>query len=268
MSQSARVRLAYLVADTRTEVPFYRDLYSQYGRIRSMKNFEDLPIVTESMYSSGTLSDKLSSKASICISRTVTDSGGAGHVPRLLSYEDVIREHDVLHWFLEFVGESRRRNKLLVVATYGYRYCMAELGKMLAFYEWPLVAMTYSEFKKKGAISDQYAPTLVAFDSESTVPRLPLSTRCVLRLEEGPLYYEKACHKVFGILFQKLIGNIAIRRGYESIYFYNEEQFYLEATHGGQILLTSFVHRLQPLIRLALPLSGRILPGGRLFCES
>lgn len=249
-------------------MPFYRHLYAGHGPVRSLNKFKDLPIVTEPIYSAGNLSDKLSSKASICLGRTVTDFGGAGHVPRLLSYDDVIREHDVLHWFLQFMGESRRRNKLLIVATEGYRYCLAELGKMLAFYEWPLAAMTYKDFKRTEKLVDLFAPTFVALDSEANATNLPASTRSVLRLEQNPSRYGKADNRNFGVLFGRLIGNFAIRQGCQSIYSYNEDHFYLESNHDGQILLTSFVHRLQPLIRLALPLSGRTFSGGRLLCES
>jgi hypothetical protein len=174
----------------------------------------------------------------------------------LLSYDDLLREYEALDWFLKFLGVAvRKRDTVLIITAVENGYCMADLGKMLASYAWEVTAITREALTHNPEMIQKLCPAFLVYDPAEPI-NPPRSVKWILQLEKMP--FECKEPRACGLLSLENIGTVAVRKAADNVYSYNQDHFYFERGSRGNLLVTSFVHRFQPLIRYELPLSGAV----------
>lgn len=269
MSDALLHKLADLFALATAHVPFYQEIYRGITEVRSFADFAGLPIVTRSMLASSNLHALLASQQSLCISRTYEDDPEAeNYVPKLLSHEDVVDDHDLLSFLMKpILTEDNRQQKIMLICDERHIYATAELGNQLAFYEWPLtvgIGRNQSLYQLSQQVN-WFRPTIVFLDGPRTLLQtLHEDIRYLFTFNqpdrgEPGLGFGQALVE-FDILRDTLVGPMALRHKEDEYYSFDPESFYFETSDDGTLLVTSLNNRLQPLIRYELD-RCKLFPG-------
>lgn len=252
-------KLGCLVQDARLNVPLYREMYRGCGQISSVEDFAKLPILTNTILTSEKLESTFTDAAHLCITRTFEDDPRAdGYVPRLLSYEDALGEYQVLKFFMKPINK-RAKQKIMLIADDRHLYTIAELGKQLAYYEWPLATFIIRDqnISKLHSYLEWFRPTIVFLDVRGNlrVKGFPSSVKSLFTFNQrsGPensSAYQSL--KRVDIFRDNWAGHLAVSDGDEDHYRFAPDCFYFELSSDGALLVTSFIYRLQPVIRYKL----------------
>jgi hypothetical protein len=259
-------RLDYLVQDTRKKIPLYRRMYGGASNIESLDHFIRLPILTDSVLANERLENTLAGLDQVCITRTFgDDTVAAGQLPKLLSYEDVLDEYKVLSFMTEFASLEGEQ-KVLLLGDEQNIYTIAEMGKYLAYYQWPLAVFIIRKhtIDKLAEHLAEFKPTVIFVDSSEALPTaiFPSSMKNLFTFSQ-PGVYEAArtgaqSFRCFDIFREPRIGLAAIKDQEHGHYTYDPRYFYFEAAANQRLLVTSFINSLQPVIRYELMHQGTI----------
>lgn len=259
-------KLADTFALAKSQVPFYQKIYGGITEIKSFADFAELPIVNRSMLAATSLEKVLSTQQSVCISRMYEDyPSNEDYVPKLLSYDDVVDDHDLLSFFMKpIVTDGNQREKILLICDEMHIYATAELGNQLAFYGWPLtlcIVRNQSQRQMSRHVN-WFRPTIIFLDApRHLVKTLRLDdARCLFTFNqvnggEPRLCFTQAIVE-FEILRDAFAGSVAVKRNDNDYYNFDPESFYFETSYDGTLLVTSLNNRLQPLIRYELSHRG------------
>jgi len=269
MSRARRLvsKLDHLVEHARANVPLYREMYSGFGRLKSVEDFARLPILTQVILGSEKVKKTFGDVAQLCITRTFDDLPRVdGYTPRLLSYEDVLAEYEVLSFLLKPI-DKRAKHKIMLVADESHTYTIAELGRQLAYYEWPLATFIIREQTTHQLRSylRSYKPNVIFWDARQKLSSkvLPPSVRFLfsfnLSAKNKIDSTSNKSLKRLDIFRDTWLGPMAINDGGHNHYRFDPNYFYFELSLKGTLLVTSFIHRLQPVIRYELSQHGSLV---------
>jgi hypothetical protein len=263
-------RLNHLVKQATSSVPLYKLLYGANSRISSLEEFAHLPILTSTILGTERLEDTLTDLGQVCISRTFEEgTRHDGYMPKLLSYDDALDEYKVLAFLMEF-ARVEGWHKILLIADEQHLYNMTEFGKYLAYYEWPLAAAVWRS-QNSGYLKtylSEFKPTIVFADSQSepALDLLPSSVQSVFTFNRPNAYGTHMLpFQLFDIFRDGRAGLTAIKARTDGDYTFDPRYFYLENASDGTLLVTSFVNRLQPVIRYRPSRQGRIIGANKVF---
>jgi hypothetical protein len=268
MSEAELVRrLESLVRAAREEVTLYRHMYAGLGEVESLESFAHLPIITNTKLVTERLEDTLTDLSHICITRTFgDDADGCGYMPRLLNYDDVLREFEVLAFITDY-AELKGKHRVMLIGDERHVYTAAEFGKYMAFYGWPLSMFIHREQNTDALRTHlaRFKPTAVFVDTESELPveLLPKSVKLLFTfnkpdLHGGPQQEGARAYASFDLYRDPWVGLTAIKSEKDERYTFNPQHYYFEQAADGTLVVTSFVNRLQPVIRYTLPHRGAL----------
>lgn len=264
--QSLVSRLDHLVQDAKTKVHLYRQLYGGVETIASLDDFSELPILSKAALLASGLEKTLAEPAQLCITRTFEDSPPADdYMPKLLSYDDALGEYKLLSFFIEPV-DIKSYHKILLIADERHVYPVADIGHQLAYYEWPLAAFVMREqnMRELASYINLLEPTIIFLDSQQSIDAgmIPESVKYIFTFNQkgaGETWSDvQASPQRFSILRDNWMGSLAIKSADEPHYTFDPHFFYFESSGDGSLLVTSFIHELQPVIRYELPFQGSL----------
>jgi phenylacetate-coenzyme A ligase PaaK-like adenylate-forming protein len=259
-------KLDQLVQNAKTGVQLYRQMYGGVDSISSTDDFAQLPLLKKSTLLTEKLENTLTKSVELCITRTFTDSISAtDYMPRLLSYEDAVDEYKILNGFMAAINnDGDVKHKLMLIADDLHIYTIAELGHQLAYREWPLASFIVRDRSIHELLSylEWFRPTIIFWDARQKTPAelFPDSLKYLFTFNQPhDPETESAADQLFerfNILRDDWIGPLAIQTGGQPHYRFDPECFYFENSPDGSLAVTSFINRLQPVIRYRLPYSG------------
>jgi|GEM_PF-3907101 len=259
MSEAELVRrLDSQVRAAREEVTLYRLMYAGLGDVDSLESFANLPIITNPRLVTERLEDTLTDLGHICISRTFgDDADGCGYMPRLLNYDDVLREFEVLAFITDHAG-LKGRHRVMLIGDDRHVYTVAEFGKYMAFYGWPL-SMFIVRGQNLEALRTHLArfkPTAVFVDTVGDPPAelLPKSVKLLFTFNKPERHVRPQpegarAYASYDLFRDPWVGLTAIKSEQDERYTFNPQHYYFESAGDGALVVTSFVNRLQPVIR-------------------
>lgn len=254
-------RLDRLVQDAKTKVRLYRQLYGGVDALASIDDFAELPILSKATLAAAGLENTLAETAQLCITRTFEDGPPADdYMPKLLSYDDALSEYKLLSFFVEPV-DIKNDHKFLLIADDRHTYPIADIGHQIAYYEWPLAAFVMREQNTRELASyiNWFEPTIIFLDAEQNIDDglLPESVKYIFTFNQKSEGEEAQdlppSPERFDILRDNWMGSLAIKSAAEPHYTFDPQFFYFENSKDGALLVTSFIHELQPVIRYELP---------------
>lgn len=264
--QSLVSQLDHLVQGVKTNVQLYRAMYSGVDAIESIGDFARLPTLSKATLAAERLEKTLTDPFRLCLTRNYDDSPPADdYMPRLLSYEDALDEYQVLNFFIQRIDKENPQ-KVFLIADERHVYPIADLGHQLAYYEWPLAAFIIRE-QNIGELQSfiaSFEPTIVFLDAQQELPEglLPGSVQSFFSFNQGDESESSvdvnASLQRSDILRDAWLGPLAIRFAGEPHYTFDPRFFYFESSANGALLVTSFINRLQPVIRYELPYCGTL----------
>jgi hypothetical protein len=270
MSEAELVRrLDNQVRAASEEVTMYRLMYAGRRGVESLESFADLPIITNTRLVTERLEDTLADLGQNCITRTFGDDVDRGvYMPRLLNYDDVLREFEVLAFITDYAG-LKGRHRVMLIGDDRHVYTVAELGKYMAFYGWPMSMFIVREQNTDTLRTHlaRFKPTAVFVDTDGELPPelLPKSVRLLFTFNKPYLHGEPQqedarLYASFDLFRDPWVGLTAIKPERDAHYTFNPLHYYFESDADEAPTVTSFVNRLQPVIRYSVrhcaPLTG------------
>jgi hypothetical protein len=259
-------RLDHLVQEAKTKVRLYRQLYDGVDSIGSVDDFAQLPTLSKTTLLAGGLEKTLAEPAQLCITRTFEDGPpAADYMPKLLSYDDALGEYKLLSFFIE-PADLKSDHKILLIADEHHTYPIADIGHQLAYYEWPLAAFVMREQNARELASyiNWFEPTIIFLDARQSIDArmMPESVKCIFSFnpkdDEETSGGHPSSPERFAILRDNWMGSLARKAADEAHYTFEPQFFYFESSGDGALLVTSFIHKLQPVIRYELPYRGSL----------
>ncbi|MBD3314392.1 MAG: hypothetical protein GF344_01280 [Chitinivibrionales bacterium] len=248
--------LRALVSSARGEVPFYRRLYASYpNSIESPEDFAALPCFNDNMLSREHLHDMVRDSDKIfhvCYppNAFVADC----EMPRVQSLNDLEDEYVVLQWILEECTLDRDPvPRMAMITGEKSSYYAGEIAKMIILtLNCPFGALVY-----RGQEPEKLRAALESFEPEILLSTIDIAPDAVPRSVNTILYtgYDKVTPEGkyknpdwYHLLYHPFMGLVGF--GHQTgEYRYNSDYFYLENDITGQIVYTSFMQNLMPVIR-------------------
>lgn len=243
-----------LYQHARENISFYKNIYMNCPvKITSVEDFKDLPSINDSFFVRHRLEDMITDyndiyKVAYPEHKFINDST----IPRVYDLEDLDNQYEILDWILEECGsfEEGEKNRIALIIDEENSYEMGDLGQMLALImECPVFAMVlrgHSNAEIKSELERVSANTVFSSISISD-EALPDSVKKVYTVGSKTVYKGKS--ESFNIWSNPYVGFIGYRNMKEKTYRLNPDYYILETNQQGQVILTSFMQKIMPMIR-------------------
>lgn len=243
-----------LYQHARENISFYKNIYMNCPvKITSVGDFKDLPSINDSFFVRHRLEDMITDyndiyKVAYPEHKFINDST----IPRVYDLEDLDNQYEILDWILEECGsfEEGEKNRIALIIDEENSYEMGDIGQMLALImECPVFAMVlrgHSNAEIKSELERVSANTVFSSISISD-EALPDSVKKVYTVGSKTVY--KGKYESFNIWSNPYVGFIGYRNMKEKTYRLNPDYYILETNQQGQVILTSFMQKIMPMIR-------------------
>ena len=254
-------QLNQMVQHARTNVPFYRQHYSNApDTVQSLDDFQKFPIVTDHILMREDLSDLVTDIGEISETRYPFDKLRTNaQLVRVLSNVDCELEFDSLQFIAKYSNfeEDSIDVRVMLIADEQHNYALGEFGKKIGFWNTPLsmlVIRDHSDEEIREELS-RVNPTLLFLAAQRTIPQaaFPDSVFHVFTFNkpgtyEAPSSEEQRQFHYFDIFTNPLLGMVGIKYDKHDHYVFHPEAFHVESVNG-ELIFTSFLQELQPIVR-------------------
>lgn len=173
-------------------------------------------------------------------------------IPRVYNLEDLDNQYEILDWILEECGifEEGLENRIALIIDEENSYEMGDLGQMLALIlECPVFAMVLRGHNAREIKSELERTSVNTVFSSASISddALPDSVKKVFTVGSKNFYYGRA--ESFNIWSNPYVGFIGYRNMVENLYKVNTDFYILETNEREQVILTSFMQKIMPMIR-------------------
>lgn len=243
-----------LFKHAKENVTFYKELYvNSPSKIDCAEDFYKLPQINESLFIRHRLEDMITSyddiyKVAYPDKKFINDST----IPRVFNLEDLDNQYEILDWILDECGsfEEGAENRVALIMDESSSYEMGEIGQMLALMlECPVFAMVL-----RGHAENEIAEELLKMNSNTVFTMCSLSDTALTDAVKKVYTIGPECKYVgdkesINIWTNPYLGFIGYRKMGEEVYNINSDFYLLETNEREQIILTSFMQNIMPMIR-------------------
>ncbi len=265
-SRDIVLRLEKLVREAAKEISLYQDLYGHDPRVKSLSDFEKLPIVNKDTFTK--LGD---------VSKTVCDpwdmvgpfapwKAEGNRFPLPVLHDDTDEESLIerLRWIMQYIG-SKTSERIAFLVSHRHQYGAAELVDLLIYlrFQCQIFQVTRQPrghlarlLKEAGA-----ATVFVGAEPELLPEEWPESISTIVTFNHPKELKGKFRH--FDILHLDEIPLLAVRQQ-PNPYTWLQDHFYLEESAIKTLIVTTLSHVFGPFIRYDTGIRAR-LNGHNLF---
>lgn len=265
-SKDIVLRLDKLVREAAKDISLYQALYEKNPRIKSLSDFEKLPIVNKDTFMK--LGD---------VSKTVCNpwdmvgpfapwNAEETRFPLPVLHDDTDEESLIerLRWIMQYIG-LQTSERIAFLVSPPHQYGAAELVDLLIYlrFQCQIIQVTrrprghLARLLKEAGV----ATVFVGAERELLTEEWPESVNTIVTFNHPKEL--KGDFRHFDILHLDEIPLLAVRQ-YPNAYTWLRDHFYLEESSLGTLIVTTLSHRFGPLIRYDTGTRAR-LNGDNLF---
>ena len=259
-SKDIVLRLDKLVREAAKDISLYEGLYEKKPRIKSLSDFEKLPIINKDTFTK--LGD---------VSKTVCDpwdmvgpfapwnaEGKRFPLPILHDENDEKTLIERLLWIMECIGVGRTERLTFLVSPL-HQYGVAELVDLLIYvgFQCQIIQLTrQSSRDMPTTLKEAGAAVVFAAAEPGLFPKeWPLSVRTIVTFNHPKKLKGEFRH--FDILHLDEMPLLALREQ-PGPYAWLEDHFYLEESPNETVIVTSLCHHFEPFIRYDTGIHARV----------
>lgn len=253
-----------LYQHARSKISFYKDIYlNSPDKISKVEDFKTLPQINDGFFVRHRLEDMITSyediyKVAYPEHKFINDST----IPRVYDLEDLDNQYEILDWILDECGsfDEGLENRIALIIDEENSYEMGDLGQMLALImECPVFAMVVRGHSAEEIKSElEKVSTNTIFTSVSlSDDALPDSINKIYTIGSKCNYHGNM--ESYNLWTNPYVGFIGYRNMKDNMFRVNPDFYILETNERGQIVVTSFMQKILPMIRYQTRDYGRVI---------
>lgn len=259
-SRDIVLRLDKLVREAAKDISLYQDLYGHDPRVKSLSDFEKLPIVNKDTFRK--LGD---------VGRAVRDpwkmegpiapwnsQRNRFPLPVLHDENDEKSLIERLLWIMECVGVGTTERITFLVSP-AHQYGAAELVDLLIYvgFQCQIIQLTRQSSRDMATTLKEVSAAMVfaAAEPELFPQEWPQSVRTIVTFNHPKELRGEFRH--FDILHLDEMPLLAVRQ-YPHAYTWLQDHFYLEESPNETVIVTTLCHHFEPFIRYDTGIHARV----------
>lgn len=253
-----------LYQHARSKISFYKDIYINSPlKVGSVQDFYKLPQINDGLFVRCRMEEMITDYSDIYkVAYPEKKFTNDSTIPRVFNLEDLDNQYEILDWILEECGsfEKESQNSVALIMDEESSYGMGDIGQMLSLIlDCPLFAIVV-----RGHSNEEIKNELARISPNTIFTSLSISDDALCDSVQkiysiGNPHYYSEIKEYFNIWSNPYVGFIGYRKGTEKYYKVNSDFYIVETNKRDQIIVTSFMQKVMPMIRYQTRDYGKVI---------